>query len=256
MRSLRSCATRRLRASLASESAASSPFRTRQSTAPCLLCAHRIAPQASLRRFQSTSRSANAVEKPFGTQTPSTNQSPQVPQTHYDFFPSTLPDGPPPNGPFAIDLSALKREFLQLQARAHPDLHPQANKKRAEATSARINEAYKTLQNPLLRAQYLLSLRGIQVADDETAKVEDPDLLMEVLEARESIEEAEREEDLEEMRERNEERIAQSTEILDSAFKQDDLDAAKSEAVKLRYWVNIRESIENWEKGAPVVLQH
>lgn len=86
--------------------------------------------------------------------------------------------------------------------------------------------------------------------------MDDPELLMEVLEARESIEEAEREEDLEEMKERNEERIAQSTEILDKAFKEDDLEAAKSEAVKLRYWVNIRESIENWEKGAPVVLQH
>lgn len=180
----------------------------------------------------------------------------QAPQTHYSFFPASLPDGPPPNGPFAIDLAALKREFLQLQARAHPDLHPQADKKRAEATSARINEAYKTLQNPLLRAQYLLSLRGIEVAEDETAKVDDPELLMEVLEARESIEEAEREEDLEEMRQRNEERIAQSTEVIDKAFKEDDLDAAKSEAVKLRYWVNIKESIENWEKGVPVVLQH
>lgn len=167
-----------------------------------------------------------------------------------------MPSGPPPNGPFAIDLSALKKEFLQLQARAHPDLHPQADKKRAEALSSRINEAYKTLQNPLLRAQYLLSLRGIEVAEDETAKVEDPELLMEVLDARESIEEAESEEDLVEMRERNEERIAESTEIIDQAFKRDDLEAAKSEAVKLRYWVNIKESIENWEKGVPVVLQH
>ncbi|EMD62843.1 hypothetical protein COCSADRAFT_37733 [Bipolaris sorokiniana ND90Pr] len=253
MRSLRPSAARKIRASLTSESVTSSPFRTRQSGAPCLFCAHHIAPQAAFRRFQSTSSSSNTVEKPFDTKSSATAQAPQ---THYSFFPASLPDGPPPNGPFAIDLAALKREFLQLQARAHPDLHPQADKKRAEVTSARINEAYKTLQNPLLRAQYLLSLRGIEVAEDETAKVDDPELLMEVLEARESIEEAEREEDLEEMRQRNEERIAQSTEIIDKAFKEDDLDAAKSEAVKLRYWVNIKESIENWEKGVPVVLQH
>lgn len=108
----------------------------------------------------------------------------------------------------------------------------------------------------MLRAQYLLSLRGIEVAADETAKVDDPELLMEVLEARENIEDAEREEDLEEMRHRNEERIAESTDILEKAFKEDDLEAAKSEAVKLRYWINIKESIENWEKGVPVVLQH
>lgn len=135
-------------------------------------------------------------------------------------------------------------------------MHPQADKKRAEALSARINEAYKTLQNPLLRAQYLLSLRGIEVAEDETAKVEDPELLMEVLEAREQIEEAESEEDLVEMKTVNEERIRASEEVLENAFKEDDIEAAKSEAVKLRYWINIKESIDGWEKGKPVVLQH
>jgi molecular chaperone HscB len=135
-------------------------------------------------------------------------------------------------------------------------MHPQSDKKRAEALSARINEAYKTLQNPLLRAQYLLSLRGIEVAEDETAKVEDPELLMEVLEAREQIEEAEQEEDLAEMREVNDARIRESEEILEEAFKQDDVALAKSEAVKLRYWINIKESIDGWERGKPVVLQH
>ena len=135
-------------------------------------------------------------------------------------------------------------------------MHAQADKKRAEALSSRINEAYKTLQNPLLRAQYLLSLRGIEVAEDETAKVEDPELLMEVLEAREQIEEAQHEDHLVDMKTANEERISESTRIIDQAFRDDDLEAAKSEAVKLRYWINIRESIEGWEKGAPVVLQH
>jgi molecular chaperone HscB len=135
-------------------------------------------------------------------------------------------------------------------------MHPQNDKKRAEALSARINEAYKTLQNPLLRAQYLLTLRGIEIAEDETAKVEDPELLMEVLEAREQIEEAESEEDLADMKTINDERIRGSEEVLERAFKADDIELAKSEAVKLRYWINIKESIDDWEKGKPVVLQH
>jgi molecular chaperone HscB len=135
-------------------------------------------------------------------------------------------------------------------------MHPQADKKRAEALSARINEAYKTLQNPLLRAQYLLSLRGIEVAEDETAKVEDPELLMEVLEAREQIEEAQSEEELVEMTNSNDGRIRGSEEVLEQAFKEDNIERAKSEAVKLRYWINIKESIDNWERGKPVVLQH
>ncbi|PMD26627.1 Co-chaperone Hsc20 [Hyaloscypha hepaticicola] len=181
---------------------------------------------------------------------------PNQPRTHYEFFPKTLTQGPPPTGSFHIDTRELRREFLQLQAVAHPDRHPHNLKTRAEATSARINEAYKTLQNPLLRAQYLLSLRGIDVAEDETAKVEDPELLMEVLDAREEIEDAKEEEELEEMKRINEERIEKSESILDEAFNRDDIDGAKAEAVRLRYWVNIKESLDAWEQGKPVVLVH
>ncbi|KAI9880308.1 MAG: hypothetical protein M1830_004187 [Pleopsidium flavum] len=191
------------------------------------------------------------------TLSPSTNRkaSPR-PQTHYEMFPQTLPSGPPPGGPFAIDTRQLRKEFLQLQAQAHPDRHSGKNKARAEGASARINEAYKTLQNPLLRAQYLLSLRGIDVAEDETARVEDPELLMGVMETRENIEGAEEEVELAPMKEANDARIDDSVKILDAAFKADNLDAAKMEAVRLRYWVNIKESLDAWEKGKPIVLVH
>ncbi|OLN88705.1 J-type co-chaperone JAC1, mitochondrial [Colletotrichum chlorophyti] len=188
--------------------------------------------------------------------TPASSQENKTPTTHYDFFPNTLPDGPPPKGHFPIDQRALRREFLRLQAKAHPDMHPAELKTRAEATSARINEAYKTLSNPLLRAQYLLSLRGVDVANDETLKVEDPELLMVVLEAREEIEEAREEAELEAQRVANEERIRGSEEVLEEAFRHDDLETAKREAVNLRYWVNIQESLNNWEPGKPIVLQH
>ena len=179
-----------------------------------------------------------------------------VPQTHYEIFPNTLTSGPPPEGPFVIDARELRKEFLQLQAKAHPDRHQGENKARAEGASARINEAYKTLQNPLLRAQYLLFLRGIDVAEDETAKVEDPELLMEVLEAREEIEAAAEESELKPLKERNEERIKDSESVLESAFRNDDMEIAKEEAIKLRYWINIKESLDAWEKRKPVVLVH
>ncbi|KAK5628259.1 hypothetical protein RRF57_003974 [Xylaria bambusicola] len=184
------------------------------------------------------------------------SEKPKAPETHYEFFPNTLPAGPPPKGPFDIDVRALRREFLSLQAGAHPDLHPAHMKSRAQAASARINEAFKTLSHPLLRAQYVLSLRGLDVGGDETAKVEDPELLMLVLETRETIEEAENEGDLEGLRAENEERIEESVGRLGDMFAKDDLEGAREEVVRLRYWVNIRESIDNWEKGKPVVLEH
>lgn len=177
--------------------------------------------------------------------------------THYDIFPETLPLGPPPSGHFPIDTRALRREFLRLQARHHPDMHPPGTAKaRAEATSALINDAYKTLANPLLRAQYLLSLRGVDVATDETMQVDDPSLLAVVLEAHEEISDADKEEDLAELRAVNDKRIGESEGVLEEAFREDDVAAAKREAVKLRYWVNIKQSLDNWEEGRPVVLQH
>ena len=177
-----------------------------------------------------------------------------APQTHYEYFPSTIPSGPPPQGPFVIDVRELRKEFLQLQAKAHPDRHQGANKARAEGASARINEAYKTLQNPLLRAQYLLALKGVEVAEDETARVDDPKLLMEVLEMRETIEAAKEEEELKPLIEMNDVNIKKSERLLENAFKADDIVAAKEEAIKLRYWINIKESLDAWEKGKPVAL--
>ncbi|KAF2109424.1 HSCB C-terminal oligomerization domain-containing protein [Lophiotrema nucula] len=227
--------------SVATSEAAQTPLRTRQRAATCLASSSRYATShPSSRRHQSTS----------------SNQHASPPQTHYEFFPKSLPSGPPPTGRFAIDVPSLRKEFLQLQAKAHPDMHSQADKRKAEAMSARINEAFKTLQNPLLRAQYLLSLRGIEVAEDETAKVDDPELLMEVLEAQEQIEDAGSEEDLMEMKTLNDERIEDSVRVLEDAFAKDNVELAKSEAVRLRYWVNIKESLDGWEKFEPVVLKH
>ncbi|KAK4447583.1 J-type co-chaperone JAC1, mitochondrial [Podospora aff. communis PSN243] len=210
-------------------------------------------------RFAPQSSSASTQPNPE-----SSNPTPR----YYAFFPQTLPDGPPPAGPFAIDVRALRREFLQLQASAHPDFHHSASgaspdkaaaRRQAEAASALINAAFKTLAHPLQRAEYLLhELYGVDLAGDERGAETsaDPEVLMTVLEAREAVEEAEREEDLAEVRMANEERIVAAEEALGRAFAEGDVETAKEEAVRLRYWMNIRESVDNWERGKPVVLQH
>ncbi|KAK4171615.1 putative mitochondrial J-type co-chaperone JAC1 precursor [Triangularia setosa] len=181
----------------------------------------------------------------------------------YALFPQSLPLGPPPSGPFHIPLRALRNEFLKLQALSHPDFaHSSTSptaKSAATTNSAIINTAYKTLSNPLLRAQYLLhELYDVDLAGDEAGtQIEpDPELLMTVLESREIIEEADTEQDLEELREENEKRIQEAERELEEAFKGEDVERAKEEAVRLRYWMNIREGVDNWERGKGVVLQH
>lgn len=176
------------------------------------------------------------------------------PPSFYALFPETLPAGPPPAGSFHIDARALRREFLRLQAAAHPDVNSGAG-----GASALINEAYRTLVNPLTRAQYLLRERfGVDVVGDEAGMLwePEPEVLAAVMEAREEIEEAGEEGELEGLREVNEGRVRAAEEVLGEAFARGDVEAAKREVVRLRYWINVRESIHNWESGKPVVLEH
>ncbi|KAM3543150.1 hypothetical protein ARSEF1564_003955 [Beauveria bassiana] len=229
-----------------------------------------LSPSSSLsprrRLFSSQHAAADGADTSEPSSTTATSAD-TASSPYYALFPSTLPLGPPPRGHFPIDVRQLRREFLQLQARAHPDMHaPGAAKSAAETRSALINEAYRTLANPLLRAQHLLALRGVDVAGDERLKMDADDdesdseagagLLMAVLEAREGIEEARTEADLEGLRTENDGRIREGEERLEEAFREDDVEKAKREAVKMRYWVNIKESLDNWEQGKPIVLQH
>ncbi|EFO26194.1 co-chaperone HscB [Loa loa] len=64
---------------------------------------------------------------------------------------------------FDVDLSLLKMNFLKLQSVIHPDKfskHSQKEKEISENCSRYLNEAYKTLTEPLERAKYLLTLKG------------------------------------------------------------------------------------------------
>lgn len=85
--------------------------------------------------------------------------------------------------------------------------------------------------------------------EDESAKLSENSLLMEVMEAREAVEEVEEEEELVGLREENNGRIEASVKTLDEAFGKGDLERAAQEAIRLRYWMNIEESIQGWEKG-------
>lgn len=219
---------------------------------PCFLCRRAI---ISSHR-QSISRLQRHYTTGAASATPHASTEPPKPRNFYELFPQTLSAGPPPQGPFNIDPRELRKEFLQLQAKAHPDRHPSEAKTQAEATSAWINEAYKTLLNPLQRAQYLLSLRGLDVTSDEKAELDDPELLIQVMDASEELEAAENESQLRPLKETVEERLRESLEVLDAAFRADDLKRARKHAVKLKYWTTLKESLDSWEMGKPVVLSH
>ena len=94
------------------------------------------------------------------------------------------------------------------------------------------------------------------MAEDDAAMIEDTELLTYVLEMGETIEEVKNENELEPLKAQNEARIEESVGNLERAFEDNDVEMAKKEAVKLRYWINIKDSLQSWEEDEPVILVH
>ncbi len=105
-----------------------------------------------------------------------------------------------------LDVKEIEDRFRELNRRLHPDRFAQKSPKERrislEWTTA-VNDAWRTLRDPVKRAMYLLSLNGIEV-DKETggsAMQKVPfELLEEVMELREALADAKAEKDLAKVR--------------------------------------------------------
>jgi len=94
-----------------------------------------------------------------------------------------------------IDANAakdLEKRFYALSRQLHPDLHSRkspAEREQAEESTAVLNDAYRTLRDPVARAEYLLKLEGFDIGEQTTKDVP-PELLEEVFELNMALEEA------------------------------------------------------------------
>ena len=104
-----------------------------------------------------------------------------------------------------LDVATLEREFYALSRHLHPDLFGQAeSQERAWSLeqSSLLNDAYRTLKNPIKRTEYLLRLEGIELEEQSKQATEKaratgelkkqvvpPDLLEEVFELNMHLEE-------------------------------------------------------------------
>lgn len=77
-----------------------------------------------------------------------------------------------------------------------------------------------------------------------------------MLEIRERIEGAEGEAEVEALRVENERKVEGSVGVLGELCGGGEWEGARGEAVRLRYWVNVREALRDWEPGKRVVLVH
>ncbi len=93
---------------------------------------------------------------------------------------------------YVIDADQLAERYLELQRVMHPDRYAKESEQARRLSmqgSIRINEAYETLKDPIRRARYLLSLKGIDM-DLQKETTQDAAFLMEQLELREKLAEA------------------------------------------------------------------
>jgi molecular chaperone HscB len=122
---------------------------------------------------------------------------PPVPVDYFSFF------GLPRK--LNVDPGSLEREFYNLSRKLHPDLYAQAESQEQAWSlqqSSLLNDAYRTLKDPIRRTQYLLRLEGVELEEQsktatdrarQTGEVKKqvvpPDLLEEVFEFNMQLEE-------------------------------------------------------------------
>ena len=71
-----------------------------------------------------------------------------------------------------VDTAALEKQFYTLSRKLHPDRfagRPLAEQEAALTQSSRLNDAYRTLKDPVLRTQHLLKLEGIELEEQSKA---------------------------------------------------------------------------------------
>ena len=104
-----------------------------------------------------------------------------------------------------LDIAVLEKDFYDLSRRLHPDLNARAGSQEQEWSleqSSLLNDAYRTLRDPIKRTEYLLHLEGVVLEEQSKTATENaratgeikkqivpPDLLEEVFELNMQLEE-------------------------------------------------------------------
>jgi molecular chaperone HscB len=73
----------------------------------------------------------------------------------------------------SLDTPALESEFHRLSRRLHPDRFARASAEEQQwslAATALLNDAYRTLRDPIQRTEYLLKLEGLEIGEEHAGK--------------------------------------------------------------------------------------
>ncbi len=156
--------------------------------------------------------------------------------------------------PRGLNLSVddLQAHFYALSRELHPDrfmLKPEAERQRALDMSSALNDAYRTLKDPIKRAQYLLGLEGFDIGEQRSKDVP-PELLEEVFELNMALEEMRGGDDsarpqLEQAEKNFAGMLAASDEELAALFVKYDAAQSRDVLAEIRNVLNRRKYIQN-----------
>lgn len=133
---------------------------------------------------------------------------------------------------------SLEKTHRELSRALHPDKFAQASASERRAAlekAASVNEAWRTLRDPIRRAEALFALAGIPVGEDKEPKAS-PAFLMDVLEQREELAEARAKKDLARVRKIGDtmkKKVAATEEKLAGGFAKDTDRAAMEKLLPL-----------------------
>lgn len=152
---------------------------------------------------------------------------------------------------FRIDEATLESAYHELHSTVHPDRHahlPDADRRRAMQWATRVNEAFDTLKKPLSRARYLVELAGHD-AGVETNTAMSPEFLMEQMEWREAVEEAEQAADASALEHLHHRLRGHARELVDTLARQlddeQDIAAAAESVRRLMFLDKLRHEIDD-----------
>ena len=148
-----------------------------------------------------------------------------------------------------VDLAKIQQRYMELQKRVHPDKFANASDREKSLSMQQtswLNEAKTTLVNPVLRATYLLKLKGLDInLENETTM--DAVFLMQQLELRERLENVKDKTDplatLDSMAKDNKLSTQEMMDGFASAYEADLLDDAREWIRKLQFLAKAKKQI-------------